>query len=797
MNMKYQAIMRLISLVVLVIWMWHPTTTKGHSLKQPHDIVAAISWKPDGTQLAIGNYEGGVDIYSHQMTIMHTLPVGPVGDLAWSPDGTKLAVGVFETATSVEVQIWDMDTLNHITTMPGQGADFIWIDWSPDSTKLAINIGEVQIWDISSATLVDTLMSNAVILNHVAWSPDGCCIVSEGYPADETANMIIVLWDSISGNELLTLSDTGLLSSVVWSPDSTHFAVGSDGAIQIRDAQTGEILNALPGDGQASADLDWKGSTIVTTNDIGDGTSLLYVWDAVSGQLLNTIHSQNLIFTLALSPDGTRLVYGGDDGTLENVPSLGTTICTPAQTVSVGDVAGLISAINTANSNSDADVIGLETGTYTFTTAHIPLNALPAITSDITICSTEGATLTRQAGSPLFGFFEVNAGGNLTLENLTLSGGDVGNDTGGALVNNEGGTVTLNNVTFTNNHANTGGAIDNESGSLTLIDSTFENNQADYGGAIDNDTGGTLSISGSTFTSNTAELDGGAIHNDGGTLTVTDSTFTFNTAGRYGGALDNTGQATLNGSTFSGSAAAWSGGAVRNANTLTVNNGSVLENNTATLGENNEGWGGGIYNTSSGTATISASTLSENAAIQGGGIRNHGDLILNENTQLTGNSASSRGGGIYNAGGTIQLTDSAFLNNTAAGDGGAIYTTSLGSQVTITGSTVSGNTSGASGGAIRNSQSMTITDSVFSNNTATSSYGSLYLTSSSTTTAHNSCFSGNSATSVGHTGTTMQDFTGNWWGAADGPSGSGPGSGDAVNNRINYASFLTTGCPHP
>ncbi|MBZ0310786.1 MAG: hypothetical protein K8I82_32305 [Anaerolineae bacterium] len=39
--------------------------------------------------------------------------------------------------------------------------------------------------------------------------------------------------------------------------------------------------------------------------------------------------------------------------------------------------------------------------TYTFTTAYIPLNALPAITSDITICSTEGAMLTRQAGSAL------------------------------------------------------------------------------------------------------------------------------------------------------------------------------------------------------------------------------------------------------------------------------------------------------------------------------------------------------------------------------------------------------------
>jgi predicted outer membrane repeat protein len=264
---------------------------------------------------------------------------------------------------------------------------------------------------------------------------------------------------------------------------------------------------------------------------------------------------------------GTITIWVINTGSLDD--------CTSSPTT----VTDLIAAITDANGTSEADTICLTDSTYTFTTAHIPLNALPAITSEITIIG-NGAALSRQAGSPLFGFFEVNTGGSLTLDNLTLSGGDVGNDTGGALVN-EGGTVTLNNVTFSNNHANTGGAIDNENGSLTLIDSTFENNQADYGGAIDNDTGGTLSISGSTFTGNTAALDGGAIHNDGGTLTVTDSTFTTNTAGRYGGALDNTGSATISGSTFAGNSASWSGGAIRNTNTLTITD-SVFSSNSAT-----------------------------------------------------------------------------------------------------------------------------------------------------------------------------------------------------------------------
>ena len=36
------------------------------------------------------------------------------------------------------------------------------------------------------------------------------------------------------------------------------------------------------------------------------------------------------------------------------------------------------------------------------------------------------------------------------------------------------------------------------------------------------------------------------------------------------------------------------------------------------------------------------------------------------------------------------------------------------------------------------------------------------------------------------------DATGNWWGAASGPSGNGTGTGDAVSLDVAFAPFLTT-----
>ena len=53
---------------------------------------------------------------------------------------------------------------------------------------------------------------------------------------------------------------------------------------------------------------------------------------------------------------------------------------------------------------------------------------------------------------------------------------------------------------------------------------------------------------------------------------------------------------------------------------------------------------------------------------------------------------------------------------------------------------------------------------------------------------NNNNISGNTAAGIGNTdaGTTL-DATGNWFGAADGPGGEGPGSGDAVGTDIDYS----------
>lgn len=142
-------------------------------------------------------------------------------------------------------------------------------------------------------------------------------------------------------------------------------------------------------------------------------------------------------------------------------------------TVPAGDVAALIAAIDTANSNGEADTIVLGGGTYTFTAPDnywYGPNALPAISSVITI-EGNGSILERSssAGSN-FRLFYVDGGlsgmtaGTLTLKNLTIrngyaKGGDAQNGggglgAGGAIFNQ--GSLVLDQVTLTGNTAHGG-----------------------------------------------------------------------------------------------------------------------------------------------------------------------------------------------------------------------------------------------------------------------------------------------------------------------------------------------------
>lgn len=211
-----------------------------------------------------------------------------------------------------------------------------------------------------------------------------------------------------------------------------------------------------------------------------------------------------------------------------------------------GDLAGLKTAITTANGTADVDIINLAPGgVYTLNASDNNYrskgaNGLPALTGSL-ILNGNGATIARSSavGTPPFRVFFVDSGATVTFTSLTIAGGSSTAEGGG--IYNDNGTVAVNSSILRGNGASLGGAIYNTGGALTVNNSTLSANSASTGGGgIRNVGAGTLTVRNSTLSANRAlssggESFGGGIANNDAFLTVRNSTLSGNSADLGGG----------------------------------------------------------------------------------------------------------------------------------------------------------------------------------------------------------------------------------------------------------------------
>jgi hypothetical protein len=146
------------------------------------------------------------------------------------------------------------------------------------------------------------------------------------------------------------------------------------------------------------------------------------------------------------------------------------------------------------------------------------------------------------------------------------------------------------------------------------------------------------------------------------------------------------------------------------------------------------------------TVAISGLTIANGSvtSARGGGIYNAGRLTVTDST-LSGNSAIVSGGGILNND-TLTVTNSTLSGNSATLEGGGIFNGGP-SMVTVINSTLSGNSATVGGGIYNAGGTLTVTDSTLSGNSAIVSGGGIL--NNDTLTVTNSTLSGNSAGSGG------------------------------------------------
>ena len=193
--------------------------------------------------------------------------------------------------------------------------------------------------------------------------------------------------------------------------------------------------------------------------------------------------------------------------------------------------------------------------------------------------------------------------------------------------------------------------------------------------------------------------------------------------------------------------------------------------------------------TSGGTLTVDDLTLQNGSAVDsspsllddaGGAIFNLGRLTVSNST-LSGNSANFDGGAIYNIG-ILTVSTSILSGNSSSDDGGAIYS-NVGT-LTVNNSTLSGNSANTDGGAIYNLSTMTVSNSTFSGN-ATSRNGGAIFHTISTLTMSNSIIWNNSPDAIfNDSGTVTVDYS-----AVEGWTGGGTGN---ITTGFMAADFFVT-----
>jgi hypothetical protein len=385
-----------------------------------------------------------------------------------------------------------------------------------------------------------------------------------------------------------------------------------------------------------------------------------------------------------------------------------------------------------------------------------------SITRSVTIAGPAvGITI---SGSDTSTVFNITAGINVAISNVTITLGNAGSRGNGGDIFNSG-NLTLSGDTVSSGAAELGAGLYNNGGTVTINSGTFSNSEAEQqGGAILNTAGGEIKIMATTFSGNsTAQEAGGAICNENASMTLTGCTLTDNRAGSFGGAICNYADGTLviTGTTMSNNTADLWGGAIFNYIDATVDlyggcsitsniadgtfgGGLFNDGGTANISGTSftsnliidfDGGVGGAIASELGTINISSSTFTDNGdflVVAGGGIYvNDTSSTINSST-FTSNDAEYGGGMYEDSDDTLAVSGTTFENNSAGEYGGGAY---LAGAAFISNSTFAANEA-QDGGGIVSFETLTLANCTISTNIGTASSdagGGLYANSGDTT----------------------------------------------------------------
>jgi WD40 repeat protein len=239
---------------------------------------------------------------------------GLISNVTFSPDSRYIVTA----SNDKTARLWDLESGKSLAILRGHDKEVTSAVFSSDGHRVLTGSldGTARLWDTESGREVVSPILHEDGVIKAGFSPDGRFLI--------TASQLgsVRIWDAITTepNSVLCAPSydisgfKGPFWAVAFSPDGARLLTGRGQGAELRDANTGHLINELEGHSSPVLAVTFSSDGQRALGGSMDKTAR--TWDAATGRQLTVFSGHDAqVNAVAFSPDGRMVLTGSDDRT--------------------------------------------------------------------------------------------------------------------------------------------------------------------------------------------------------------------------------------------------------------------------------------------------------------------------------------------------------------------------------------------------------------------------------------------------------------------------------------------------